>query len=900
MKSSPRRRLFRWPVSDTTRRALAEVAADVSHERRSAPTRLQRSLAVVAGFAAATRVVASTIDIVGIGHPMRNLGRDFHFAGRRLIATPMFTIFAIVTLALGIGVTTGIYSAVRAVTGPPAGLSNTGRLVALAFESRSSALKLSWPEFQELRAQQTVFDRLTGWAPLEQTYSVDGRAETAFGEIVSGDYFQTLGIEPFLGRTLQPADDHSGAPPVVVLGYRTWHRLFDGSPDAIGRVMKINGIAFQIVGVAPEPFHGLFNGGLIRSATWVPMSTLHQLPLAGLGLSLDPANRDRRWIRTMARLAPGQSVGSASAQLAELGARQWDAFPPSWLTGPDAEATRASWRWRVQSLDSMTKLWGADDIVGPLSFALMTAVGLVLLVACTNLANLMLARNSGRRQESAVRVALGASRWRLLRGTLAESVILSAIGAFAAIGVARLLIVFLGAELTVEGNVAVQLQPRLDLAALAAALGATFLALIIAGVVPAAYASRVNIRTILATDSLGASSARWRARRYLIGLQVAVSVVLVTIAALCVGQVRTHGGIDTGMDLDRLALIEVDFAKQGYEEGRVRAIVDQAVQQMARRPGIDSISVSSGLPVGIHTPGTTLTGPAGAAEAELVAASPEILGTLGIATIRGRGLDARDLSTTPQIVVLSAKAATSVFGSADPLGQQVRVERLATANEAKPSESILTVVGITEDTDTELIGQRPHGSAYVPWTQWYEARVVFTARSAGDPALLVEPMRRVLRDIDPDIGVAQAVTGSTLLAQEVLLFQVIGSIAIVLGTMALALALAGLYGVLSFVVSGRTREIGIRVALGAEASAIRRQVIREGLRPVVFGLVIGLGAGAVARMAVQPMFEEMLPALDVTMLLLVPVLFIVAGIAASYLPAWRASRVDANVALRTP
>jgi predicted permease len=880
------------------RRALAEVVADWIHEARSGRTPLDRSRALVAATIATARVLAATLRVFDEEHPMRNLGRDFRFAFRRLRATPMFTAFAIVTLALGIGVTTGIYSAVHAVMAPPSGLAHVDRLVAVT-RSRGGSLPtmaLSWPEFQDFLAQQTVFDRVAGWTFFRQGYSANGRSGTGFGECVSGEYFQALGAEAQIGRTLQPSDDVVGAPHVAVIGHSVWRRLFDESPDAVGRVIKMNGTAFEIVGVARPEFTGLFNGGIVATTMWIPTAAARALPNAGLGLSFDPGNRGRRWILTTARLAPGRTTDEATSQVTGISTRLNEAYPEQYPGNPDVR--RPTRPWTVRRVVDVPKVLGADQVIGPMTIALMTAVGLVLLVACTNLANLMLARSSGRTQECAVRLALGASRWRLIRESMAESLWLLAIGGVLAIFVARVLMVVLGTELAVGNGVGVQLQPRLDLEVLGSAGAATFLALLIAGLVPALHASRADVRTILATDSLGASSPRWRGRRYLIGMQVAVSVVLVAIAALCVGQVRQQSRIDSGVDFAHLALVEVDFGQQQYDEIRVRSIVEQVLRFVSQQPEVEAVSASSGLPVGIGTPGASIKGPAGSMAAELVAGTPDVLRTLGVSIVRGRSLDARDLGTTPRVAVISAQTAQKLFGPSDPLGSQMTFTRRQWANEANRPEESLTVVGVAADTDTRVVGRRTDGVLYLPWTQRYEGRLVFSARSTGDTARLLGTIQQALTTADADVAVAQALTGTALVRQDSLFFQVVAGLASVLGTMALVLALAGLYGILSFIVAGRTREIGIRIALGAEASTIRRQVLREGLSPVLLGLAVGLGLGVLARLGMRPVFLRVVPAFDMTLLLLVPVLFIAAGIAASHLPARRASRVDANVALR--
>jgi predicted permease len=830
---------------------------------------------------------------------MRGITRDLAFAWRRLRATPLFTTFAIVTLALGIGVTTGIYSAVRAVMTPPSGLNEVDRLVRVTRSARGSraTMSLSWPEYQDFLSQQSGFDSVAAWNWFRASVSTGGQSAQVSAEMISGAYFETLGVSATHGRTLQRSDDEQTAPPVAVISHRAWERWFNSSPDAIGQPVKINGTSLTIAGVIDPQFTGLFNGGVVSTAVWTTFAAARSLANAD-GVSFDPANRGRRWISLTARLAPGRSFDEASTEVAAIGARVNEAYPDRTdrFAGGAPQPARP---WVARRLTDVPKILGADRLIGPLSTALMTAVLLVLLVACTNLANLMLARTSGRSQELAVRLSLGASRPRVLWETLSETVLLTGIGGFLAVGIARLLMVVLGNELMISRGLAVQLAPRLDPAVLGAATLATFLAMLIAGLAPAFFAARSDIRRALAADSLGAASPRWRGRRYLIAVQVAISVVLVTIAGLCVAQVREHQRKDTGVDFDRLALVDVDFRQPQYDQGSVREIVSSLLQKVGRQPGVLSVSMSSGLPIGIGTPGAQVNGPQSVAMAELVAATPQILQTLGVNIRRGRGLDVRDVAGSPLVVVLGERTAEKLFGTSDVLGRTVTVHRRSWVGEPEWPKRQFTVVGIAESSGRELAAEPQRGEViFVPLAQQFEDRLVLAVRSDGDPGALVNTLRQIVQSTAPDAPITQSLTGAALQAEDTLFFQVVAGIATVLGAMALAVALAGLYGILSFLVAGRTREIGIRIAIGANDRLIRRQILREGLSPVLLGLVIGLGLGALARLGMQPFFERMMPATDLAVLVLVPLLFIAAGLGACYLPARRASRVNPIVALR--
>ena len=824
---------------------------------------------------------------------MHNLATDYRFAWRRLRATPLFTVFSIATLALGIGVTTGVYSAVRAVLTPPTGLSYVERLVRVTRSDASGPSRLlAWPEYQDFVSQQTVFDSIAAWRFTRSNVSVSGQTEPANVEFISGDYFETLGVTVQRGRLLEDGDDHPAAPFVAVISHDAWRRWFDAAPGAVGQVIKVKGMPFTIVGVADPEFAGLANGGLMPTAVWISFWGSRSLPDAEAAGNFDQHDRDRRWICVTARLAPERTIEQASAQVVAIGTRVNEAHPEGRV-----RSTRPAPAWTARLVTDVAKLEGADRMIGPMTTTLMTAVLLVLLVACTNLANLMLSRTSSRGQEFAVRLSLGATRWRVVREAISEAVLLAAIGGALAIGVARFLIVVLGRELVITRGLALQLQPRVDLAVLAAGTLATFLAMLAAGLAPAIYAGRADIRRALASDNASTASPRWRGRRYLITLQVAVSALLVSIAGLCVAQVKDHQQTDTGIDFANLALVDVDFRQPQYDAANVRQLVNAVLSEVSRQPGVVAASASSGLPSGITTPGAYIRVSGPQQVAELVAGTPKLMETLGVEILRGRGIDERDVAGSLPVVMLGERTATSLFGTTEILGRTVRVKRRPWVGDPDWPEQVFTVVGVVEAAGREITG-RQMAMLYVPWTQLYDDRLVFAAHSSGDPGPLVNTLRQIVQSTAPDAAVTQSLTGSALVAQDTLFFQVVAVIATLLGAMALVVALAGLYGILSFLVAGRTREIGIRMAIGADVQVIRRQILWEGLSPVLLGLVLGLGLAALVRLGIQPMFQRMVPAMDLVALGVVPALFLVAGSVACYWPARRASRVNPNVALR--
>lgn len=896
-------RLFRLPWGDVTRRALEETAADAVHEMSAAPTPTRRLGRLGAGLAAVIRVVALAFASIGEGeHPMRNLGHDLRLAWRRLRATPAFVLFAVITLALGIGATTAIFSVVHAAMGPPPGVTTIDRLVNITHTEAGSLpiIGLSYGDYLDLRARQTVFTHVAGWFFFQQAFSANGQAETAFGEAVSGEYFETLGVTPALGRAIQSADDVPGAPPVAVISNGVWRRMFGGARDVVGKSIRLNGVMFEIVGVAPRSFAGLFNGGLIPSAMWIPLNASRLLPMIPASDYFDRDNRSHRWLQVRALLKPGVTLEEARAQVTGI-ARQLDqAYPIGRDLDPRLRMPWAVSRpWVVRRTADVPVNESAAVMIGPMTAVVMSAVGLVLLVACTNLANLMLARHSGRQHELAVRLALGASRWRLVRESVVEDLIIAGAGGLLGVGVARVALVFLGRDLPVANGLALHLAPRLDPAVLLLAAAATFLALLVFGLVPAMQATRADVRSALTADGSHSAAPRWRGRRFLIAMQVMVSVMLLSTAALYVAQLRAMSQLDGGIDLRHLAVAQVDFGSQQIESARTHQIVDAVLAQIRRRPDVRAAAASSGLPVGLQTPGCMVGVPRPSRLLPLVAATPGIFDTLGVAIVHGRAFDARDTTDSEPVIVISERTAKGLFGRTDVVGQHVVFQRRQFVGEAVPPVETLTVIGVAADTDSGQVGSHTRGVAYLPLSQQDEGRLALTVRALGNPEPLVGALRQAIASVEPDLAVTQVGTGEAVAGPAGMIFlEIVSGFSGILGMLALALALAGLYGVLAHIVARRTREVGVRVALGASRKDILRLVLRDGLHPVASGIVAGLAIGVIARMTLRPVFVRLLPAVDPVMLTAIPLAMLAAALVACYIPARRAAEVDPNVALR--
>lgn len=841
---------------------------------------------------------------------VNQLWLDVVYAARRLRANPGFTTFSILTLALGIGATSALYSVIYSTILKPLNVPGLDRLVNIYHADPMSGSPAFWtmslPDFVDLRRTQTVFSGIAAHAPFWQIVIAHGVGEKARGETVSGDYFAVLGIQPAAGRLLQPADDRPGASDVAVIDERMWRRRFDARPDITGQTISMAGRAFEIVGVAPAGFHGVVVPNIAPTEVWVPLRAAGLVAARSAENAGDLAeDREQRWLLVQGRLAPGRTLGQAQAALRVIGRQLDETFPigrdlPSNLRSPPY----VSRPWVALSAADRLVTEQADPGMLRMARLTMVAVTLVLLVACTNLANLTLARGVSRRRDLAVRLALGASRWQVVREQLVESAMISALGALATLAAARVLMVY-GSNITIRLGawVTLDVTPTLDLPVALVGGGATLLALIVFGLVPALQLTAGDASLVGGVSGADGAGTRWRGRRLLIASQVAVSVALVAIASLCARHVVTAASRDTGLDLERLALVRFDFGAQGWSETRARRAVERIADEARRQHGADAVAIVSGLPlyelrrsVNFTTPDRPFAPKYYGQGLMWIAASPPVFNTLGVRLVAGRSFDERDTAGSAAVVVLSERAARGLFDTTSIVGRQVLCRRRMSGKRADTVDT-LTVIGIASDTGGSGDGLR-EGTAYAPFSQNYTPFLTIAARTSNDAKAAVAGLENLTHRLEPELGIIDAGTGMALSGVESLAFEIMGALSGLLGVLAMALAMAGLYGVLSYVVAQRTHEIGVRVALGASTRQIMRLIVADGVRPVVEGLVVGFVIADLAEMAMRPALAKPLPAIDATLMVLVPLPFLIAALVACYLPSRRAAAVDPNVALR--
>lgn len=821
---------------------------------------------------------------------MEQFVSDVRLAIRRLRRARGFTLFAVGSIALGIGATTAIYASVRTLIWLPFGIPAEERLVLVTNSGRRLS-SFSWADFADLRESQQSFAGVAAWRPIREAFVAGSIAEEVFGEAVSGDYFSTMGVTPLEGRLLQPGDERSGTRVVVISEQFSRSRL-NGDSAIVGRVVKVGGEPFQVIGITSGPFHGL--NPFMPTSVWICAGAAPRRGWLATAGAREFTDRSLRIYSVGGRLKPGAARSQAAAEVAVAG-RQLEQALPSARTSVFGGTPRA---WSLSPIREGAEV-GRLDTIGRL---IVAAVIVVLLIACSNLANLTLARATARSHETAVRVALGASRWRLIREMLIEGTpVVAAAGAIAAV-IVRVLIVYFSTDLPFAQGVSIAFKPDVDARVIGMAVAAAALALVVFALWPALQSTRGDVRRGLGTGT--SATPRWRFHRSLVAWQVAGSVALFLVAAVCINVIGHQGWGESGVRADRLAVAAVSFDTNGRDEIAARRIVDDVLASARSQPGIESVSASTGLPYGIMAPPgyvTTLDKPFSSAadtgeHTYVIAATPELFRTLGMRLVRGGMFDASHDARAPRVAVVSERLAKEVFHATDVVGRQLSLGRTSRLSARYPAETV-SIVGVSADTDVWQLGRRGSSLLFVPFAQRYEGGVTFTAASEH-PAAAVATLRSVIRRVDPELAVSSAGTGSAMLAGPFFLLGLIAWMATLLGAVALVLALAGLFGVLSHVVAARTREIGIRVALGAERSRIFAMILRDGIRPVVKGLLLGLGIGVLARFVVRAVVVMPIAPFDTLVFAAVPVLLLAAGFLACYLPAARASRVDPNVSLR--
>jgi predicted permease len=811
------------------------------------------------------------------------LASDLRFALRTLAKRPVFTAAVVLTLGLGIGANSTIFSAINAVLFTPLGVAAPERLVNLyTTDSNGTGFGASsYPDYRDLRDGTRVFEGIVGYSGLLTTLTgTDGKTpQVLFGEMVTGNYFDVLGVPLARGRGFIPEEDRTpGTHPVVVLSHGIWQRRFGGDPAIIGQGIRLNGQPFTVVGVAAPSFTGLLFRGL-SADLWAPTMMMGQLRKDQL------ENRAEHWLFLKGRLANGVTEVQALAAVRELGAGLAREHPES-NRGRTFTAVRTT---------SVAVNPESDRGIYLGATALLSMVGLVLLIVCTNLANLMLARTAARRREMAVRVALGATRGRLARQLLTETTILALLG-----GLVGLLIAFALARALSAFQpplpVPLALRVGIDARVVGFTAFASLLASLMFGLPPALEAGRQSLTQGL-TGSAAVVSRRGRfgrLRNAFLLPQLALSLVLLVVAGLFIRSVANAGRVEAGFDLTHTAFVALDLRLDGYDEPRARAFYEELGRRLREGHGVEAVTLTDRIPLDLYgNQSTTIEVPTAGSEApasysvQYARADPAYFETLGVPLVRGRGFRLEEIEQGSPVAVVSSNTAARLWPSGEALGARLRLE----------DGRVVEVIGIAGDTKVQTLGESPQLFLYLPFDTRYARLLRLIVRTNGDPAGLVPRLQREVGALDPAVGIFEARTLTDHLDTMLFPYRAAAGLASVLGLFGLIVAALGLYGVVAFGVAQRTREFGIRMALGARSADVLRQVLGESARVVVIGacggLALALGVGRLLRSTLFGIGPgDPLTMVTVTLLLAAVALF------ASWLPARRATTVAPAEALR--
>lgn len=814
--------------------------------------------------------------------------QDVRYGTRMLWKMPGFTAVAALTLALGIGANTAIFTIIDTLLLNPLPVSKISELAAVNTTQQKKAAQfgdfqlVSFLNLKNLRERAHSFSSLAGHSnPTAVTMNDSGEPHRVFAELVTANYFETLGLRPSLGRFFLPNEDVTpGAAAVAVLGYTAWQGRFGGVPDIVGHTIKLNNRPFTIVGVGPKGFKGVY--AVFGPDIWVPTMMADQILPAqqrnGLGDRAVPL------FTGIGRLKPGVTLAQAQAEMKIAAAALEKEYP-----GADEGQSLA-----VRPLTEAA--FGPER--QPLLFGgalLMAIVGFVLLIACSNVANLLLARASARRQEIAVRMALGAGRGRLLRQLLTESILLGLLG-----GVLGFVAGYAGAQVLWSlrpAEYALNLADfRLNGGVFVFAFVASIATGLLFGIVPALRSSRASVSEALKeeTRTAGRSRRRVSLANALLAGQVAISLVLLVVAGLFLRSIQREYTIDPGYDTKHLALFMLYPSQAGYDQSRTENFYKQVRERVAVVPGIASVTWSSNMPLwaGKQT-GVVIEGQEQRKKSEAISAvvntvDVEYFSTLGISLVEGRDFTPDDRDKSRPVAIVNDTMAAQYWPNQDVIGKRLQLPR---------GKQFLEIVGVVKTANYSSLGEAPQSCVYIPLRQNYSESMILYARTERDPSKTLAAVQSEIHNIDPALPLEDIRTGTRVVEQALWWSKIGVGLLGVFGLLALALASVGLYGIMAYSVNQRRREIGVRMALGAGHARVALLVLRQGMSLVLTGVAVGTGLGLLVFRALSS-FLYGVRASDLVSIAAASGVLLVVAFVACYLPARSASRVDPLLALR--
>lgn len=831
------------------------------------------------------------------GNMIADLWQDLKYAVRMIRNAPGFSLVAVLALALGIGVNTAILGTVNGFILRPLPVEKPDELVVPFWGSKKDGEvwgSFSYANYKDLREQNKSLTGLLAWTMISAGISSgeshgsgdNGHAEVAWGELVSGNYFAVLGVSPLMGRGFLPEEDRTrNTHPVVVIGHSLWQRRFNGDPAIVGKIIYLNGSPFTVIGVAPATFKGVKFG--FRQAFWVPLMMSDKL---GAGGDWDT---NRGWVRfkLLGRLKPGVTMAQAEADLnlvAENLARQ---YPKN---NSDTKVQVVS--------EQDGRFSDITKVIRLSSFLALCVSGLVLLVACANVANLMLARAAARTREIGIRLAIGAGRGRIIRQLLTESMLLAGLGG--ALGWA---FAYAGSRLIQASFPPIPYPIELDFSpdpyVLKWMIAVSLLTGIIFGLIPALVASRPDLVAVIKGDVVGRTQTRfrWNLRGALVVVQVAISIIVLICAGLFIRSLNKSLRLDLGFSTDNLVTMRLDPGLLAYDEASGRRFYQEVLRRVEAQPGVRAAAVASFLPLADNN---SVQGPLlkegepdplpnqGIDVASNIVA-PKYFETVRTPLVLGRDFTERDTKDAPLVVIVNQEFARKFYGSEqNALGKRFRFWG--------SSEPLREIVGIAKDGLYWSLYEDPRPYMFLPEYQFYQSgmTLMISANTGSDLKLISENVRHEIAQLDARVPVVGITLAEANLSYAYWGQRLAAGMASAFGALALLLSAMGLYSVMTYAVSQRTREIGIRMALGAQLRDVLRLVVSQGMTLVVIGIVIGLAGAFVVTRALASLLLGIGVTDPLTFAGVTALLFVI-GALACWLPARRASKVDPLTALRT-
>jgi predicted permease len=812
---------------------------------------------------------------------MTTLWQDIRYSLRMIAKAPGYAAVAILTLGLGIGANTTIFSWINGtLLNPIPGLSSPNEVVALSLgRSSENPFPMTYPDLVAIRDGQQSFTGIMGSSFTPLSLTGKGKPERVWGSVVTANYFDVLGVRPILGRGFLPAEDEKpGGAPVAVISYRFWQTHFGANPDVVGQTMELNQRPFTIVGVAPAVFQGSQTG--IRNEIWVPVTMVEDVMPRGDLLH----DHHYFWVAVLGRLKPGVKPAQAQEEMTVLLKHEVKNYPEE-HRGHDVVSVNPLWR----------SPFGANQFLSMLLPMLMSIAGLVLLLACANVANLMLVRSVARRREIAIRMSLGAGRWRLVRQLLVESLVLAIAG-----GSLAFVITFWTSgtfmKFVPTGDFPFSLPLGADRTVLLATLFISVLTGVIFGILPALRASGEAPVNVLKEDS-GSASGGLRKARLTSGLvvaQIALSLLLLISAGLFIRSFQSAQQINPGFNSHNIFIASYDLFTAGYSDEKGAEFDRQLTSKLESLPGVQSVTLSTRIPLSFGG-GSTAVKPEGyvpqqneSMETQVGIMTPNYFQTLQIPLVKGRDFTLQDNLKSQRVAIVNETFVSRYWPGQEGLGKQVNSDL---------THEWFTVIGIARDSKINTLNEKPTPFIYLPEYQVYRSTLTVLARTNGDPLASGRSIERAIHDLNSDLVIFDATTLE--LREQIASFpqRIAGTFVGAFGLLALVLAAVGIYGVTAYTTRQRTHEIGIRMALGASKQDVLRMVLGRGMLLTFTGILIGLAA---AFGLTRFLSSQLLGVTSTDALTFFGVAFLLVAVAlfACFIPAFRAMRVDPIVALR--